>query len=930
MKLTWYGHSAFKLDLDDASILFDPFLTGNPSFPEELSVEQVAEGVTHVVLTHGHDDHIGDAVEILKETGALLTSNFEICMWATRQGVENINPMNAGGMVDTGPFKVALTAAVHSSSKQSDGEAIYLGNPHGVIIEVPGQKVLYHMGDTDIFSDMALINEIYRPMTGIVPIGDRFTMGGKAAALACRKFFNFDTIVPCHYGSFPIIDQTADSFVAALGEDAGKVQQLAPGGGSAQAADKSITPDGKPAPSQPNAKPGSKAAEQAEAAAKTAYDKTREVFSSDTTIAGEKLTFPQKNPSIRAIEITMEPGEATSWHQHHAPLFAYILEGEITVTYETIGKKVYRQGEGVLEAMDVTHRGENTGDGPVKILAIFLLGDGEQAVVEEDAPDPLPSWKPGATKTAILDFVGSVTTPGSPDYVDPAERIATFDNDGNLWAEQPVYFQLLYAIDKVKEMAKADPGLAAKSPAVKAVVDGDLEALLADHHKGLLDVVALSHAGMTTDEFKSSVGDWLETARHPMTGHRFDEMIYQPMLELLAFLREKDFKTYIVSGGGIDFIRVFAEEAYGIPPEQVIGSSIKSEFQLKDGEAVTVKTPDVFFIDDKEGKPVAINHHIGRVPIFASGNSDGDHQMFQYTTYGNGPGFALLLHHTDAEREWAYDKDSSIGRLDAALLEATDRGWTSVRWVSTGAVLAVWLAQPVPMAGATGDFVRLDGGTFPMGSEGHYKEERYRHDVTVGPFLIKATEVTNAEFATFVDATGYVTTAEKDLDPAQYPGFSGDLLKAGSMVFAQPREQVSLNDFRQWWRYVPGADWRHPEGPGSSIEGMEDHPVVQISPEDAVAYATWAGGRLPTEAEWEFAARGGLKNANYTWGEVDHDPEQGWKANTWQGVFPAVDTGEDGHRGTAPVGSFKPNGYGLYDMAGNVWEHVSDCGRNAA
>ncbi|MCK7614790.1 metal-dependent hydrolase [Roseibium sediminicola] len=229
MKLTWYGHSAFKIDIDGASILIDPFLTGNPSFPEELDVEQVAEGVTHVILTHGHDDHIGDSIEILKKTGAQLTSNFEICMWATRQGVDNISPMNTGGMVNAGPFKVALTAAVHSSSKQSDGEAIYLGNPHGVIIEVPGQKVLYHMGDTDIFSDMALINEIYRPRIGIVPIGDRFTMGGKVAALACRKFFDFDTIVPCHYGSFPIIDQTSDTFVGAMGPDSGKVSALKPG-----------------------------------------------------------------------------------------------------------------------------------------------------------------------------------------------------------------------------------------------------------------------------------------------------------------------------------------------------------------------------------------------------------------------------------------------------------------------------------------------------------------------------------------------------------------------------------------------------------------------------------------------------------------------------------------------------------------------------
>ncbi|CTQ54087.1 metal-dependent hydrolase [Roseibium album] len=231
MKLTWYGHSAFKIDIDGASILIDPFLSGNPAFPESLSVDEVSEGVTHLVLTHGHDDHIGDSIEILKKTGAQLTANFEICMWANRQGVENINPMNSGGLVNTGPFKIALTKAEHSSSKQSDGEAIYLGNPHGVIIEVPGQKVLYHMGDTDIFSDMALINEIYRPKIGLVPIGDRFTMGGKVAAMACKRFFDFDTIVPCHYGTFQIIDQTADIFVDALGAERDKVQVLKSGYG---------------------------------------------------------------------------------------------------------------------------------------------------------------------------------------------------------------------------------------------------------------------------------------------------------------------------------------------------------------------------------------------------------------------------------------------------------------------------------------------------------------------------------------------------------------------------------------------------------------------------------------------------------------------------------------------------------------------------
>ncbi|MEP1934841.1 MAG: metal-dependent hydrolase [Roseibium sp.] len=229
MKLTWYGHSAFKIDIKDASILIDPFLTGNPVLPEDLSAEQIGDGVTHIILTHGHDDHIGDSIDILTKTGAQLTANFEICMWASRQGVENFNPMNSGGNVDVGPFRVAMTRADHSSSKQTDGEAIYLGNPHGIILSAEGEKVLYHMGDTDIFSDMALINEIYQPKIGLVPVGDRFTMGGDVAALACKRFFDFDTVVPCHFGTFPILDKSADAFVTAMGLDASKVALMKPG-----------------------------------------------------------------------------------------------------------------------------------------------------------------------------------------------------------------------------------------------------------------------------------------------------------------------------------------------------------------------------------------------------------------------------------------------------------------------------------------------------------------------------------------------------------------------------------------------------------------------------------------------------------------------------------------------------------------------------
>ncbi len=292
--------------------------------------------------------------------------------------------------------------------------------------------------------------------------------------------------------------------------------------------------------------------------------------------------------------------------------------------------------------------------------------------------DPLPSWYGTPTKAAIIEFVEATTTPGGDSYIDPAERIAVFDNDGTLWAEQPAYFQLAYALDKAKSMVEADPALADKTPALKAAASGDVDSLLADGHKGLLQVLAATHTGMTTDEFKQSVADWLASARHPKTGRRYDEMVFQPMLELLSYLRANGFKTYIVSGGGIDFIRVFSERVYGIPPEQVVGSSVKADFVLSETDADTRKIPELFFYDDKEGKPVAINHHIGRRPVIAGGNSDGDHQMLQYATRGGRPGLAILVHHTDGDREWAYDRGSKIGGLDKALDEAEARGWVVV------------------------------------------------------------------------------------------------------------------------------------------------------------------------------------------------------------------------------------------------------------
>ncbi|MFN3192808.1 MAG: HAD family hydrolase [Aureliella sp.] len=289
----------------------------------------------------------------------------------------------------------------------------------------------------------------------------------------------------------------------------------------------------------------------------------------------------------------------------------------------------------------------------------------------------LPSWNVGGARSAIESFVTRVTTEGTPDFVPVDERIAVFDNDGTLWSEQPAYFQLLFAVDRVKALAKDHPEWKRQEP-FASVLKGDMKSALADGERSILQLVMATHTGITTDEFQSTVTDWLETARHPTTGRCYTEMVYQPMLELLMYLRTNGFKTYIVSGGGIEFMRPWAEEVYGIPPEQVIGSSIKTKFTIRDGEFVLERLPEMNFIDDKEGKPVAINQHIGRRPIAAFGNSDGDLQMLQWTTAGPGPRFAAYVHHTDDDREWAYDRDSHIGRLDRGFEEAKKRSWTMI------------------------------------------------------------------------------------------------------------------------------------------------------------------------------------------------------------------------------------------------------------
>jgi phosphoserine phosphatase len=288
--------------------------------------------------------------------------------------------------------------------------------------------------------------------------------------------------------------------------------------------------------------------------------------------------------------------------------------------------------------------------------------------------DSLPSWNEGESKRSIIEFVHHVTTTGSDRFVPREERIAVFDNDGTLWSEQPYYFQLQFAIDRVRDLADAYPEWKSKQP-FKGVLEGDTQALIASGEHGLLELVMATHAGTTTEEFSAIVREWIVKARHPRFGRRYTDLVFQPMLEVLAFLRSNGFKTYIVSGGGIEFMRPWTEAVYGIPPEQVIGSSIVTEFEVRDGQAVLVRRPELDFLDDKQGKPVAINKFIGRRPIMAFGNSDGDFQMLQWATAGDGARLGVLVHHTDAAREWAYDRSSAVGRLDKALDAASTRGW---------------------------------------------------------------------------------------------------------------------------------------------------------------------------------------------------------------------------------------------------------------
>ena len=303
------------------------------------------------------------------------------------------------------------------------------------------------------------------------------------------------------------------------------------------------------------------------------------------------------------------------------------------------------------------------------------------AGTEQPAPGAsasvLPSWNDGHARQSIVDFVARVTDQASPDYVAPPERIAVFDNDGTLWSEQPLYFQLQFALDRVKAMAEDHPEWRDTQP-FRAILEDDREALAEFGEHEIVQIVMATHAGLTTDEFSTVVTDWLATATHPRFGVPYTELVYQPMLELLAYLRDNGFKTFIVSGGGIDFMRPFTERVYGIPPEQVVGSAGELEFRMDDGVPTLHKTAGINFVDDKAGKPVGIHRFIGRRPILAFGNSDGDLQMLQYTAPGNRTALSGIVHHDDAEREVAYDRDSHIGRLDVGLDEAPQRGWVVV------------------------------------------------------------------------------------------------------------------------------------------------------------------------------------------------------------------------------------------------------------
>jgi len=327
--------------------------------------------------------------------------------------------------------------------------------------------------------------------------------------------------------------------------------------------------------------------------------------------------------------------------------------------------------------MNATSINRGCGRGDAMRSLALLAGCLLWALARASIAQPLPSWNGGPAKQAIVKFVADVTTQDAPTFVAPSDRVAVFDNDGTLWSEQPLYFQFMFVLDRIKTVAPQHPEWKDREP-FKSILAGDTKTALAGGEKAVAEMVAATHSGMTTDEFAAQVTDWLATARHPRFKRPYTDLVFAPMIELLAYMRDNGFKTYIVSGGGTEFMRPWTQKVYGIPPEQVIGSQGKLEFEMRNGKPVLVKLPQIDLVDDKAGKPIGIQKHIGRRPLAAFGNSDGDLQMLQWTTAGPGPRFALIVHHTDAEREWAYDRTSNIGTLDKAWDEAKAKRWTIV------------------------------------------------------------------------------------------------------------------------------------------------------------------------------------------------------------------------------------------------------------
>lgn len=306
----------------------------------------------------------------------------------------------------------------------------------------------------------------------------------------------------------------------------------------------------------------------------------------------------------------------------------------------------------------------------IAMLLLLLSG----CVTTRPAIDPLPSWVDGTTRQSMVEFVEAVTDPGGDDYVPPSERVATFDNDGTLWSEKPTYFQFMFTLDRVKALAPSHPEWSTLQP-FQAVLENDWAALQAAGHEDWAQLFVATHTGMSSDEFADIVDQWIETARHPRFDRAYTALVFQPMLELLDYLRANDFRVFIVSGGSVGFLRPWVEEVYGIAPEQVVGTVFETQYEIQDGSPVIIRKPEMHFVNDKAGKPIGIQRFIGRRPILAVGNSDGDYQMLQWTTSGEGRRLGLLVHHTDAEREWAYDRESTEGRLDKGLDDAAANGW---------------------------------------------------------------------------------------------------------------------------------------------------------------------------------------------------------------------------------------------------------------